>query len=87
MANKLENWENWRAKGPWNFVLKVGVLGWGLGCAMLFAPLFAWLTGAPFWPVLGLALILWPLGGIVVGYGLWLFNEWLCRRIKSGAAS
>lgn len=87
MFGTLETWEKWRAKGPWNFVLKVGVLGWGLGCAVLFAPLFAWLSGAPFWPVLGLALILFPVGGSVAGYGLWLLNEWLHRRAKAAGNS
>jgi len=87
MKNRLETWEKWRAKGSWNFVLKVGILGWGLGCAVVFAPLFAWLTGAPFWPVLGLALILFPVGGSVVGYGLWLLNEWLYRRAKAAGNS
>ena len=77
----------WRTKGPWNFVWKVGVLAWGLGEAVVFTPLFAWLSGAPFWPVLGLALILFPVGGIVVGYGLWLLNEWLHRRAKAAGNS
>lgn len=34
---RFEKWERTRSKGKWNFVLKYGVLFWGLGTAVLFS--------------------------------------------------
>lgn len=44
MFGTLETWEKWRAKGPWNFVLKVEALAWGLGEAVVIASMFAWVA-------------------------------------------
>ena len=45
MRNKSEKWEKLRAKGKWNFILKYGVLLWGVGTAVLFSLFFPMVMG------------------------------------------
>ncbi len=80
MTGKLEKWEKLRAKGKWNYILIYGVLGWGVGTGILFSLGFPLVTEAmgdkaPFLPVFAGSIVLFPLGGIAWGYGMWILAE------------
>ena len=77
MRNKIEKWEKLRAKGKWNFILKYGVLLWGVGTAVLFSLFFPMVMGGkkPSLPVFALSIVLFPIGGIAWGYFMWIFGE------------
>jgi hypothetical protein len=83
---KNKNWDKWeitRAKGMWNYILIYGVLAWGLMTGLLFGisfPLYMMLCGSELnLPrsafLLTVSLILFPIGGIVWGYCMWIFVE------------
>ena len=83
---KNKNWDKWeitRAKGMWNFILTYGSLRWGLMTGLLFGisfPLCMMLCGSEFHLLrsaflLTASLILFPIGGIVWGYCMWIFME------------
>jgi hypothetical protein len=52
------------------FVLLVGVLGWGVPCALLFSWWMSSSRGTSFWPWLA-GLPLWCAGGYAFGLILW----------------
>jgi hypothetical protein len=56
------------------FVLRHGVLGWGLGTGILWAVFMARSSGAPLEQYLAPALIGFPAGGAVLGLFLWRFS-------------
>jgi hypothetical protein len=67
----------------WNFILTYGFLGWGLTSGLLFGiclALYMILCGSEFHLLLSaflltVSLILFPIGGIVWGYCMWIFLE------------
>jgi hypothetical protein len=77
MRNKIEKWEKLRAKGKWNFILKYGVLLWGVGTAVLFSLFFPMVMGGKGQSssVFALSIVLFPIGGIAWGYFMWMFSE------------
>jgi hypothetical protein len=69
--------------GRSKFVLIYGVLLWGIPTAILFALARAYSDGWDTLPLqLAIALILFPLGGILYGRILWKI---LVRRVDRGA--
>lgn len=75
-------WEKTRQRGRASFVLRYGVLAWGLTTGLLFTLVTATQEGADAnVPVtLVASLVLFPLGGIVWGRVMWWFCEKLRRR-------
>ena len=68
------------SQGKWNYILMYGVLGWGVGTGVLFSLFFPLVTEAmgdkaPFLPVFAGSMVLFPLGGIAWGYGMWIYAE------------
>lgn len=89
MQNRLAKWERLREKGKWNYILKFGVIGWGITSAVVFALVFSLLTHVSFWTVLPISLVLFPLGGIGWGYYMWSLSEKAYRKAitsEQGAA-
>lgn len=77
MRSKFEKWEKLRAKGEWDFILKYGVLLWGVGTAVLFSLFFPMAMGGkmPSLSVFALSIVLFPIGGIAWGHFMWIFGE------------
>ncbi|NQU21569.1 MAG: hypothetical protein HQ567_09815 [Candidatus Nealsonbacteria bacterium] len=75
--NRQERWEKIRARGPWPFILRYGVLYWGIGTGLLFSIVFpiAANDDASFMNVLPLAIPLFCLGGLLWGFLMWKFME------------
>jgi hypothetical protein len=66
------------------FVLLFGVLGWGVPTGILFALIQAYREGWDgFLPKLAIALVIFPLGGILWGRVMW----WMMQRQREKAAA
>lgn len=64
------------AKGRNNFIWKRGVLGWGLGTAVLWSILMQVISPQePLWLRPLIAVILFPIGGYVWGVWAWKLAE------------
>jgi len=70
--------------GCTKFVLLCGVLGWGVPTAVLLALIEAYSEDwAGFLAKLGIALVVFPLGGILWGRMMW----WMMQRQRESAAA
>ncbi len=77
-------WERVRAKGKRRFVIRRGVLGWGLGTGILSSVLLA-VEGAPSfhpWLELPVAMLVFAAGGYFWGSWMW---DILDRQYQSGS--
>lgn len=87
MNNRLAKWEKLREKGKWHYVLKYGILGWGVITAVLFSTIFSLVMGgegkASFFSVLSLSMVLSPVGGVAWGFFMWNFNEKAYQKAKA----
>jgi hypothetical protein len=71
-----EKWAKFSKLGRTQYVLRYGVLGWGVSTAILFALIQGYLHGWDgFLFQLIPALILFPLGGILWGRYMWKLLE------------
>jgi hypothetical protein len=78
-----EKRSRWLKLGRKQFVLRFGVLGWGVPTAILFSFARAYEEGWDQLPVLlVISLIMFPLAGILWGCGMW---RWLERRASATA--
>jgi hypothetical protein len=73
---QLERLRRLRARGPAPFILRRGVLGWGVPTAVLFSALMSWWEGEPFLGILPGALVTFGAGGVLFG---WLIWRGVCR--------
>ena len=84
----FEKWERTRSKGKWNFVLKYGVLFWGLGTAVLFSLFIPMVSRTEsFLGILPFALVVFPIGGIVLGVAAWHLSEKAYHKQKPNISS
>jgi hypothetical protein len=67
-----ENWAKASKLGRTRYILRYGVVGWGIPVAFLFSLIQAFIDGwNTFVPRLGTSLILFPVVGILVGLITW----------------
>lgn len=81
-----ENWETYRGKGKWKFILAYGVIGWGLGVAVLMSLLevgIGLFDGSIDWGLIGTYFIGFPISGTVFGLWYWWFNEKKYRKMMA----
>ncbi|MGL4576318.1 MAG: hypothetical protein ACRCV9_16160 [Burkholderiaceae bacterium] len=83
-ADKLRKWEQLRSKGAARYILVYGVLFWGLGTAVLFSALMVAL-GTPA-KIIPIALVTFPVFGVVWGAAMWKFSEAAYAKAKAGSA-
>ena len=83
MATNWNKWEVTRSKGPVSFVLLRGALGWGVPVAILWS-LLMWLVSPDkhLPTLLVLAIIIFPLGGVIWGVVMWFVLERMYVRSK-----
>ena len=73
--DQFSKWEKIRKKGFFSFVLFWGVAVWGVGTA-IFWSLFMWLASdINLRRLLPMALLLFPIGGLIWGSLMWWFAE------------
>lgn len=80
---QLDKWVATRDKGPVRFILIYGVLGWGLTTALLFSVISSFIGPRTFSEILGLAMIIFPLGGVAWGWMMWWLSERNWRRYQA----
>jgi hypothetical protein len=65
---KVKEWERIRGKGEWHFIIKHGVLWWGLATVVLFSFVMSFMPWeASFLSILKESLVVFSLGSIVWG--------------------
>ncbi|MGO2331885.1 hypothetical protein [Pseudoalteromonas sp. 120-MNA-CIBAN-0494] len=72
-ANELEKLDKVLAMGKWQYVVKHGVLGWGVLTAILYTGLMYLTSSSPLLQTLLISLVLFGLGGIFWGLFMWYF--------------
>ncbi|HIY69955.1 MAG TPA: hypothetical protein H9827_00640 [Candidatus Luteimonas excrementigallinarum] len=73
-------WAAIREKGALRFILIYGVLGWGVGTAVVFTGLM-WLMGdADVGRIFRFAALAFPIGGLAWGAIMWWVTERMYRR-------
>ena len=68
-------WSITRQKGKTRFILLNGALGWGLTTAALYSLLMWLVLDTNLKVLLPIALILFPIGGLLWGWCVWSFSE------------
>ena len=72
----MEKWAKTREKGKQRFVLVNGVLGWGVTTAILWCVLMELIEPSQnIWVRPIIALIIFPIAGIVFGHLMWDKSE------------
>ena len=85
--DQFPKWENLRKRGPAHFVLFWGVAVWGIGTAILWSLLMWLASDLEISQLLPLALVLFPIGGLLWGSFIWWFAERKYKRQISGSDS
>ncbi len=71
-----EKWKVNRLKGKRHFIFKHGVLNWGLSTAILWIIVMHFAQPIePMWVRPLIALVLFPLGGMLFGHFVWCSSE------------
>lgn len=72
------------AKGKWSYVVKFGVLGWGVSTAILWSVFMHFIDRIPFTESIFLALVLFPIGGLFFGLFMWFFIIREFNKLEQG---
>ena len=59
-------------KGFWFYVIRHGVLGWGVPVGIVWSAIMHYLKVIPFFESIFVAMIYFPLGGFFFGSCMWL---------------
>jgi len=74
---ELPNRKSAKAKGKWHYIFVKGMLGWGFSTAILYTiidalfELRSFAFDREFLKTFIISMIVFPLGGILVGYWIW----------------
>lgn len=83
-----QRWERLRQQGRKSYIIKYGILGWGIPVALAVTGL-DWYHGTPAIDLavpLAIRLVLFGiLGGLAFGASMWKFNEYLRNRAHKSA--
>jgi len=72
--SKLERMERSLSIGKWRFIAFYGVIGWGIGTAVLFSLIqrfSPWGPGGTFLEELRIWIVVFPVAGLFMGMFLW----------------
>ena len=74
--NRLQRWEKTRQQGKLSFILKAGLLAWGLPMFIVFTLVFSRVQKSELTPALILThACIWGLTGLIYGWALWIWTE------------
>jgi len=72
----IAQWQKTRKLGRRRFIIRYGVLRWGLCTALLWSTLmYFWNEPGQFWVTLGIGVALFPIGGYGWAAAMWRINE------------
>ncbi|WP_020674469.1 hypothetical protein [Geopsychrobacter electrodiphilus] len=80
---QIKNWEATRSKGKKRFVLISGVLNWGVLTAILWSLVMSYTSGSRFLNYFLIAIVVFPIGGVLFGHVTWNFMEKKYLKEKS----
>jgi len=84
----LKRWTDTRKRGFWPFVVKAGILGWGIPVSFLVTGL-DWYQGVPLNELgvpLAIRLVLFGLlGGVAFGATMWKFSQYQYAKAAANA--
>lgn len=72
-AHDSERFERIRSRGPWNFILRFGVVYWGVTTAVLFTIFMSVFSDDLIGRTFLTAMIVFPVGGFFWGAFMWSF--------------
>ena len=70
-----QKWTKTRQMGRWRFVFLRGAIGWGVPIALVWSAVMARHGSTTFFGWLQIALVIFPIGGLVWGLVMWRVNE------------
>lgn len=84
---RLARWERIRARGRTSYVVRYGVLLWGVTTAVLWTiGMRLWFVDGPLLPMLAVALVAFGFGGWLFGAAMWRGSEqWWCTHREDPA--
>ncbi|GCF88607.1 hypothetical protein L5M43_15000 [Shewanella sp. SW36] len=71
-ALELQKLDALIAKGKMYVILVFGVFFWGMLTSLVVALIHYFISGDPFWAELQRALYIYPIGGILFGWFVWV---------------
>jgi hypothetical protein len=74
LSKNSEKLKTFLKKEMWLFILRYGVVGWGISTAILWSTIMHYLKIIPFFDSIFVALLLFPLGGFFLGLCLCLLG-------------
>ena len=85
--SRIAKWEKIREKGKNQFIIKFGVIGWGIPTAILWGITMFFVTSGPktflkFVIWVGVALIVFPIGGYFWGLWMWWWSERWYKKLS-----
>ena len=84
MDKKTERWERLRSKGKCHFVVRYGVIYWGIPTGFLWSVFFSTVNShVSFWSALPVGMCLFPLGGIFFGLVMWAIGEKNYKKVMA----
>jgi hypothetical protein len=81
LAARRARWDKIQRDGIWRFVLREGVLKWGLGTAVLWVVAMSVVTSGnvDYMLMVPLSLVAFPIGGFFFGVAMWYMLQGLSR--------
>lgn len=88
-AEHVQQWAETRKRGRFAFLLRTGLLCWGLPMCVFFVAMHMYLLPGRFLMILALNVPIWSVGGLLFGFVMWTINEWQYERFisKTGQSS
>jgi len=81
-AQNIEKLKALVEKGKWSYVLKIGVLGWGVPTAVIWSVTMQFKGSIPFIKSLLFALAIFPACGVLFGLIMWFFVKRQYKNVE-----
>ena len=78
--SSAQRWSKTRERGMRAWVLRRGVLGWGVSMYLIMSALQMFQAPGDWHHIMLIGLLIWPVSGALWGVAGWATMEWLFRR-------
>jgi hypothetical protein len=83
LPRNLKNWETTRILGKSRYVVRYGIIGWGIPVGVVVTLLNIWQRGFSAFSII-IAGIIWPIAGYFFGVITWAISERRYQRFYEG---